>query len=369
MEEKSDISTNMDNHSEQLQISSVSNKLYFTCAYCSRSGDTINILNKCSKCKSSFCPKCLDETMICKSCRKYENKIECYICSASAQDKLASGQAKAQDKLASGQAKLASGQAKLASGQAKLASGQDKICNMCFNIVCEKCYDEMDCICKEGVRCENCRMKKFGSCELCGIMVCNKKCSKRYCYDCNKGCDVCLIKCANCKIHRCQNCNNAHRIAECFDCKEKLIDCNVCIACGNNLCEKCSSSCSCCLFTSCKKCYRNHFRNAEKCDDCDKTLCCNECINPNHDMRNCQYCNEETVCIKTYMISCFQNGCEESIMFELCCKCDVSPKDLINDKFSGQSDEHNLHELNAQYKLSKCCKNIYCATHFSVHSC
>jgi hypothetical protein len=359
MEETKDQEQNqLESSIDQIQISTVSNKLYFTCAYCSRVGDTINILNKCNKCSRSFCSNCLIgldndeateqsqivennkstgenlsidpiETLICKFCSRFEHKIQCYNCSNDA---------------------------------------QDKICNTCLNVVCENCYEEIDCICKEGIKCTRCRSKKFNSCEVCGTFICNKQCSKQYCYTCSKACSSCLIKCGNCKLSRCFDCDKAHQIATCFNCKNKMEECSFCTLCSNNYCEECLITCACCLITSCNACYKNHVRNVDKCEDCDKSLCCNECANPNHDYVSCQYCGEESICIKTYKISCPEQHCEESVLIELCCGCNVKPTDLIKEQFNVECpEEHNLCDLNARFDVSKCCKKVFCKMHVHVH--
>lgn len=319
-----------ENLENPIQISNVSNKLYFVCSYCSKVCDTINILNKCSTCEKSFCANCLiknNEKYACKMCDGLEYKIKCSNCGNAA---------------------------------------KNKVCYLCLNTICEKCTNEIDCICKEGLICDNCKPKKKTQtnigrieCENCGTILCGPKCSKRKCFMCNKGCDTCLVTCDDCKKMRCFECDKLHLSFPCNDCKEsptlrkptKESKCIFCSFCYNNYCEKCLITCTCCLTTSCKTCYKNHTANSDKCEFCDKLLCCNECVNTEHDFFDCPLCNENVMCKKIYKISCSVNDCDVSSHIELCCCC-------------------NIKKINFDFiSTTECCNKILCNTHLQNHKC
>jgi len=249
-----------------IHVSNVSNKLFFVCSYCSRVGDTINILNKCNKCNKSYCFNCLTEanadkicstneehenTYICKICDGFNHKIKCSNCKKDA---------------------------------------QDKFCYICLKVICDNCSNEIDCICKEGIVCNNCRCIKSSSsetkkeskdCEKCGTLLCGPKCSKRKCFSCDKGCSVCLVTCEECKKMRCFDCDKSHQYAPCSSCKsvpdKKTTEkCVFCLFCYNSYCKKCLITCVCCMTVACKTCYKNHTANSDACESCNRTLCCNE---------------------------------------------------------------------------------------------
>jgi hypothetical protein len=311
-----------------IHISNVSNKLYFVCSYCSKVSDTINILNKCNICSNSFCTSCLEENdnkFICKICDSHTHKVKCSNCGKNA---------------------------------------DDKICCLCSSTICENCSNDVDCICKDGIKCNNCKPKKNKTCEFCDNIICSDKCSKKKCFVCNKGCGSCLIVCGTCKKSRCFSCDESHHLLPCNECKiipkqDINMKCNLCSICSNSCCKNCLITCTCCLITSCNTCYKNHKANSDECKSCNKLLCCNECVNIDHDSIDCPLCDSDVLCKKNYVMSCNDPQCNKLTYIILCCNCDIKNIKHDDDPFNEDDD----------FKITQCCDKTYCDTHYEIHKC